>query len=220
MKQFLSNAKNHPVLVVSGIIFLVVIISVVSIFTKFNGIQKEGVKLEQALTAQYKDNQNELSAFISGFYETLGVADQKSEKINAILTDAVKGRYEEGSSASPANGQMISALVEAYPDLGQNMQSYDKVIDYVVSGREAYKQDQSKLLDMLRAYDTWRESGLIDSKLVSLTGFPSHRLEANTSNIRVSGMDARNRMYDIVLTGDANTAYETGTMDPLLMPSK
>lgn len=201
-------------LAVIGGFVAVVMLVVVSVFVSFNNTQKQGVDLETQLTAQYLDNQNELSSYISGFYETIGVADRKSEKLETILVEAVKGRYDGKTSAQPGNGQLFSAIVEAYPDLAA-LDTYDKVVDYISAGREAYKQKQTKLLDMLRNYDKWRNSGLVKKQMVAMVGFPSENLKAQIGTEIKRGRDAEDQMYLIVTTSDTKTAYETGTMDPL-----
>lgn len=183
-----------------------------------NSLRSESVAREYALNAQYLSNQNYLSAYISGFYEQLGVAKAKSDKLDQILTDAVKGRYED-SGGFKANGAFFSAIVEAYPDLA-GLNVYDKIVDYVASQREGYRGIQDKLLDMLRSYDTWRQDGLIQSKIVSgILGIPSERLEARIGTDVKRGLEARERMYTIVLASQAKKAYETGTLEPLQVPS-
>lgn len=178
-----------------------------------NGTRNQGITYETALTAQYLANQNNLSAYISGFYEQLGVANKKSEQLDKILLDAVKGRYEN-NGGPPDNGKLFSAIVEAYPDLS-GLNAYDKIIDYIKGGRESYKTTQDKLLDMLRAYDAWRDTGLIKMLVVRMFDFPTNRLMAKVGEVETFGNDARKQMYAIVLTGDALDAYNKGTMDPL-----
>lgn len=207
--------KFKPVYgVVAGVV-IIALFAVIGLFSTFNTVQKEGVNWETQLNAQYLANQNELSSYVSGFYEQLGVADRKSEKLNEILVEAVKGRYEGHTSAQPGQGQLFSAITEAYPDLTANLNVYDKIVDYITGGREAYKSKQDKLLDMLGRYDNWRQSGLVHSRVVSMVGYPSNSLEARIGNNVTHGEDARNQMYRIVLTDAAVDAYETGTMDPL-----
>lgn len=190
----------------------------VSIFSTLNSYQKDGVSQETALSAQYLDNQNELSSYIATFYETIGVANLKSDKMDKILTDAVKGRYDGKTSAQPGQGQLFSAIVEAYPDIQNAMGIYDKIVDFIRAGREAFKQKQTKLLSMLQTYDNWRQSGLIRPAVLRVMGFPSDALEARIGSNVKRGAAARDQMYLIVLTGDALKAYETGRQDPLPIP--
>ena len=183
-------------------------------YNKFNGIVNDGVKRETRLTAQYLDNQNELSKFISGFHEQFGIADAKAAQLDLILSDAVKGRYSEGSTAQPVGGQFISAIIESYPDL-QGLSSYDRIMDYVAAGRESYKQQQTKLLDMIREYDTWRRSGILHRQLVNVAGYPSSDLRAQVGTTSVTGDAALEQMRLIVTTSDTKVAYQTGTLEPL-----
>lgn len=195
----------------------VVFVGGLGLYAYVNGLRNESIQRETSLSAQYQSNQNYLSAYVSGFYEQLGVANLKSEKLDQILTDAVKGRYE-GSGGFSANGAFFAAISEAYPNLA-GLDVFDRIVDYVSAKREGYRATQDKLLDMLRSYDTWRDTGFIRSIVVSMIGVPTNRLEARLGTTVVRGEEARSKMYQIVLTSQAIKAYETGTMDPLSVPS-
>lgn len=209
--------RTHAILAAVVVTLLVIVISIAS---SFSSIKKEGVDRETALTSQYLDNQNELSKYISGFYEQLGVADRKSEQLNTILVEAIKGRYEGNTSAQPGQGQLFSAIAEAYPELTQ-LDVYDKVVDYIASNRESYATKQTKLLDMLSRYDNWRNTGLLHEPMVSMMGFPSDTLRAQIGNDITRGEDALDQMYRIVTTEQGSEAYRSGTMDPLTVdPAK
>lgn len=198
----------------------VCVIIVWSLFSTFDGVNRAGVNWETRLNAQYQDNQNALSAYVSGFYEQAGLAKVKSAKMDTILTDAAKGRYEGHTSAQPGQGQLFSAIVEANPDL-KGLDIYDKIVDYVQAGRQSYKNQQSQLLDMLRGYQVWRRGGLIHRALVSAGGFPSSELRASLGAGHVlHGQAALDQMYVIVLTSDTQRAFESGTLDPLQVPDE
>lgn len=216
METFLSVLNKFKWLLIP---LVVILLLVVVVYSSLNGINKAGVDKETALNAQYLDNQNELGSFISTFYEQLGIADRKSDKLDQILSDAVKGRYEGETSAQPGQGQLFSAITEAYPDLTQNLSVYDRVLDTVSSGRAAYKNKQSKLLDMLRDYDRWRTRGIFHKQLVNMAGYPSDGLEARIGTKTVHGDAARDQMYLIVLPSQAAEAYQTGTLEPLTIPT-
>lgn len=181
----------------------------------YNSIQREGVAMETELNSQYLDNQNELSSYVSKFYESVGVANLKSDKLDQILTDAVKGRYDGQGAARPDRGQLFSVIKEAYPTL--DLTIYDKIIDLINSGREAYKNKQTKLLDMLRRYDDWCKRQDIPHKWM-VGGFPSQALEARIGTKVTRGLEARDQMYLIVTTKSAQDAYNTGVLDPLPAP--
>jgi hypothetical protein len=206
-------------LIIAGIAAVVVLVIALITFGQFNSINTEGVRREAALVAQYKDNQNELSNYILKFNETLGVADRSNTKLKEVLVDAVKGRYDNDGSLQPGTGgAMFSAITEAYPDLTANAESYSKVQDAVIAGRDAYKNKQTKLLDMVRDYETWSETGLIKRQMIDTLGFPSKSLKVTDAGVTYTGEDALARISSIVLTTDAVEAYETGTQDPLIAP--
>jgi hypothetical protein len=185
------------------------------VFSAFNSTQKDMVSKEQALSAQYADNQNELSSYISTIKETLGLADRNTDALDRVLADAVKGRYEGDTSAQPGGGQLFSAITEAYPDLAGVTDAYAKVQDAVSAGRLAYKNQQTKLLDMLRDYETWKNSGFLHSMITGMVGAPSDNLRASVGDDTARGQQALDRMYKIVLTAEGNKAYESGEMEPM-----
>ena len=218
----MNAIQKHPRLIAGTVIALVVVLFAYSLF---NGLYNTGVQYEQRLKNQYLDNQNYLSAYISGFYEQVSVARGATDALDQILLDAVKGRYENtsaGGGGYTVNSPFFNAIVEAYPEASPQelVKIWSKLQDYVASQREGYRNVQSKLLDMLRAYDTWRYSGLIQSKVVSIVGFPSQRLEARFGNNVLTGQRALDKMYELVLDSKTRQAYENGTLDPLEIPTE
>jgi hypothetical protein len=205
-------------LIIGGVILGAFLVLAFSLYSYVNSTRSAGITHETGLNAQYLDNQNELSSFKSSFYEQIGVANLKSDKLDKILEDAVKGRYE-GKMEPGTGGAMFSAITEAYPNLQGQLDLYDRIVDFVRAGREAYKQKQSKLLDQLRAYDKWRQDGIVRSFIVrNVLGIPSDALEARIGTTVARGQAARDQMYVIVLTSDTKKAYETGVDEPMKVP--
>lgn len=213
------NTNSLPVkksYIIIGVIAVVLIIATMSLYGTFNSVQKGSVQRESRLSAQYLDNQNELSTYIVKVKEQLQIANLKTDKLDKVLSDAIQGRYGEASSAKPfgQGNAMFSAMVEAYPQLG-NLDIYDKIADTISAGREAFKNKQSALLDQLREYDTWRNSGIVHSWLTGLAGVPSSHLVARIGNQSVTGAAAERQMYQIVTTADASQAFKSGEQAPL-----
>jgi hypothetical protein len=214
-----AQSRTTKILLIAGVSILTIGCCLLfSIYNYVNNIWNTGLAQERQLTSQYLDNQNYLSAYISGFYEQVSVAQAQSDVLDQILLDAVKGRYDDGGFA--VESPMFAAIVEAYPEAGvaELMANWGKIQGYVSAGREGYRATQSKLLDQLRAYDTWRQRGLIRRSIVRMLGFPSENLEARIGEMILTGEMARMKMYQIVLTSEALKAYETGIMDPLRVP--
>ncbi len=211
------SRTNKPLVITLAVIGSIILVLFL-IYSYINGVRNEGIQHERQLTAQYLDNQNYLSGYISGFYEQVNIAQTQNDTLNKILLDTVKGRYEDGGYQ--INSAFFAAIHEAYPELSlqQLLANWGRIQDYIVAQREGYRNMQSKLLDQLRVYDTWRETDLLRSTVLRAIGFPSSSLEARLGDTVVSGELARNRMYRIVLTGDAVKAYEDGVMDPLEVP--
>jgi hypothetical protein len=212
--------KNHKGLVAVVAIVAVLVIIVSGFFGYVNTTRNSGIQKEAGLVAQYQDNQNELSTYLLQFNETLGIADKQSEVLNNILLDAVKGRYDNDTSLEPGTGgSMFSAISEAYPDLTTTTETYAKVQDLVISGRNAYKNKQSKLLDLIRDYNTWRETDIIRSFVVkNILGFPSDNLKVTVGENIFRGQDALDKISQLVLTQGAIDSYNSGTMEPLIEP--
>lgn len=118
--------------------------------------------------------------------------------MDKIISDAVKGRYE-GKDGQPVEhgqgGAFFSAMIEAYPDLRGQLDVYDKIISFVAAGREAYKFKQ---LDMIRAYESYRQTGWVRSFFIERIGYPSLRAQIGTQVVR--GADALSQMELIVTT--------------------
>lgn len=213
-----KRISNGLIVTVVGAIILAIV--AISLFSQFNTIQKQMIAKENALSAQYQDNQNELSTFTTSIKETMGVAERNTQALDTVLQNAVKGRYE-GNGGTPQNGQLLSAMVEAYPNLDNLSTPYAKIQDAILAGRTAYKNKQSKLLDMLRDYDTWRNSGIIRSQMTKMMGAPSNNLVARVGSNSWSGADGLAKMYQIVLADDAVDSYNSGRMTPMdLGPTK
>ncbi len=206
---------SKGLLITLGVVAAIVV-GLFSFYGYVNSMRNDGIRMETALSAQYLDNQNELSSFKSSFYEQVGVANLKSDKLDQIISDAVKGRYD-GKMEPGTGGAMFSAITEAYPDLKGQLDLYDRIVDFVRTGRDAYKSKQSKLIDMLRVYDYWRQEGLIKSMFLG-NFFPSQALNARIGTTVSRGQAALDQMYIIVLTSDAKKAYETGTDEPMQVP--
>lgn len=197
-----------------GVAVLAVLLLFVG-FLSLNGKQKDMVKKETDLSQAYLDAQNVLSSYISEVRESLGVADRSTDALDKVLSDAVRGRYTEGSTAQPGGGELFSAIVEAYPDLSQVGINYQEVQRIVSAGRTRFSNEQSHLLSMVGEYNTWRNSGFIHSMLVGMIGAPSDNLRADNGTDVVYGEDALDRINDIVRTPEGNDAYRTGQMAPL-----
>lgn len=201
--------------IITIIVLVVIVTSGISLYGYINALRNERVDWETQLPNQYAANQAYLSAYVGGFYEQVGVAKLKSDKMDKILLDAVKGRYEGTGGFKSSNEALFSAIKEAYPDLS-GLNIFDKMMDYISSKREGYRADQQKLLDMLRAYDKWRASGIVQSWIIKhVLDCPSENMIARIGEKKYTGQAALDQMYLLVLVEGTTEAYTTGKMKPL-----
>ena len=212
--------RKHLIMIGVGVLALIIGIWFIS---KYNSTRNDMISKENELTAQYKDNQNVLSKFRAGFYEQIGVAEAKSEAMDQILTDAVKSRYVDPSGETvnpPTNGELFSAMVEAYPDLA-GLDVYDEIVNYIQGGRADYASAQTKLLDMIRRYKTWKDQGLIHSRFTAMVGSPSERLVAvDQDGAPITGAAALAKMEDIVTLAEVQDIYASGEDQVLTIPER
>jgi hypothetical protein len=203
-------------LIITIVILGVILVGFFSLYGYTNNLRSQSLDWETQLNAKYLSNQNFLSGYISTFYEQVGIANLKSDKMDQIILDAVKGRY--GNTGFSSNGALFSAITEAYPDV-KGLNIMDRVMDTIAAGRDGYKNKQDDLVDTLRGFDKWRQDGWTQSFIIEhVIGIPSHRLQARIGDHVVYGQAALEKMQQIVLTSSAKQAYETGTMEPLAIP--
>jgi hypothetical protein len=146
------TSTGRTVAITAGSFAALIVLADATLLGEVNSAQSEGTQKETALTAQYL--QNQLSTVLTIVKEQLGVADRESAKLDQILTDAIKGRTSGASAAKVDQSQLVlSAIKEAYPNLS-GLDTYDKMMQSISLGQQAYADDQAKLLDMLRAFDS------------------------------------------------------------------
>jgi len=218
---------QNKTLIITGIIAAAVLACVLGFYGYYNGLNTERVDQETTLSASYQSNQVELDNYVKTIKEAVGIANVKSDKIDQILRDAVSGRYGDSrqnldGSAPVKNGQggsFISAIVEAYPDIKGQLNVYDHIIDKVFAGREAFKQKQNLLLDRVRSYEKWMNTGLVQSFIIKkMIGCPTELLEARVGTSVKHGRDALDQIKLVVTSGATNNAFNTGKDDGVEIP--
>jgi hypothetical protein len=215
MEEAVTDIDDKPFATISnkrtlqfGIIAIVLVVLLIGTCT-WTGARKGAIRRENALEAQYRDNQNELSSYIAGAREQFSAVLTQTAALERILTEAVKGRYEQNGTPQ---GGLINVLREAYPNLG-DLSLYNRLVDFIQSKREAYKNVQSKLLDMIREYEDYLSESI--TRGWALSGYPSRGLEARVGDKVYKGEAALDQMKIIVLTKEAEKAYESGEDTPL-----
>lgn len=169
----------------------------IAIFAKFDGISRTAADKETGLMGLYETTQVELNNYANGLYESVNIADRKSDKLDQIMKDAISGRYgDTPGRTNGTGGSFFSALTEAYPDLTSNLDVYDQIASYAMTERKAYSDEQKLLVDRVRDYKKWLTSGILDKQLISMAGYPSDNLTVTVDGSTYSGADAIKAIID------------------------
>ena len=217
-----NNSQLSPALkkklIIGGGIALALIVVLVSIYGYINGLRNTSIDFETRMSATYQANQVELDSYVKSVTEAVGVANLKSAKLNQIFADAVRGRYGDSRDEikNGQGGQVMSAVVEAYPDLKGQLDVYDKIVDKVFTGREAFKTKQTELRRQVADYERWINTGLVQSIMIKkVIGAPTDLLEARIGKNVKTGRAALEQMKLLVTSGRTNDNFESGQEDPI-----
>ena len=128
-----------------------------------------GATIEAQLRAERSNNQNILAGYTQKIKEAAQVPDMYVEDLTKVTNAAIQGRYgKDGSKA------VFQWLKEQNPNLDSKL--YIKLQQIIESGRDEFKNGQTKMLDVKRQYETqqgyfWRGIWL------RMAGFPKVNMD-------------------------------------------
>lgn len=125
--------------------FLVVVCGVLamSYISAFN----QGNQKEQAIKATYANNENVLAQYGQKVVEASQVPEMARDDMMKIAREAIGSRYgEDGSKA------VFQMLREQNPQV--DPQLYRQIQQIIESGRDEFKNSQTRLIDQKRDYET------------------------------------------------------------------
>jgi hypothetical protein len=207
-----------PGYVIAIIVGIIGLVSFFAVYGYINGLRNDSVNREVPLSRSYETLKTGLDAFLTTAREQAGVTKAQSAAFDKIMLDAVAGRYQgkEGgpTGVQPTGGSMFSAIQEAYPNLDKVSDSYTRILDTISSGRTAFANNQAKLQDQLREYDTWRKTDYFRSwVLAKFIGVPSENLVVNNGDQKLRGQQAYDKMSAVITSGVTSGAFKSGTLE-------
>jgi hypothetical protein len=202
-----GKAAGLGCLAIGGIALAAVVVLLVGAFGYVGSVKREGIRQETQLAAQYTANQNALSTYVKTVKEQAGIVRVQSAQLDTVLRDAVQGRY--GTGGFQSNGQLISAMREAYPDLSQLAKAQDRLFDAISAGRTEFKNKQDELAQRVAVYDAWTNDGVIRPFFVKMY-FPSNVLRVRKGDGFVTGEAALQMIRTQVLDDRTLHSFETG----------
>lgn len=166
-----------------GVLGVIVAIAVGSYVSNYN----YGNAAEKTIAAEYENMENILAQYSLKVKEAAQVPGMKTEDLQAVMRDAMTGRY--GENGSQAAFQWIQ---ENYP--GQVTDGlYVQIQQIMEAGRNKFENAQTKFIDTKRAYET-NLGYLWKGMWLRIAGYPKINLDD----------------YKIISSGHAKKAFETG----------
>lgn len=147
-------------LIVAGSILFMFMIGLCSVVGTNNNL----IKKEQALKAQYEQNQNVYDNYWKKVKEIAQVPDMYADKLKDVYTAAIEGRY--GKSGMKAQWAWVKEQNPQFSD-----KTFIKIQQVMEGGRKDFENNQKILLDMKRDYET--SLGVFPNNMVAgFLGFP------------------------------------------------
>lgn len=176
--------------IILGLSALVFVLGAVTIGSVI-GVHNDLTAQEKALTAQYKQNQNNYSNMFNKFKEVAAVPAMYTEDLEKVFNSAITKRYgEQGTQA------MFQFIQEHNPNFDASL--YRQIQQTVEAGRNDFEANQKTLLDMKATYET--ELGVFPNNVVAgFLGFPKVDLDE----------------YDVVINVETEQAFETKKAGPI-----
>ena len=149
-------------------------------------VYNQAVRMEQALTAQYEDNQNILAQYGQKVLEAAQVTTAYKQSVLDVVEKAMTGRYGSEGSKSVFNW-----IQEDNPEI--DPATFVKVQQIIESGRTDFERGQRRMIDLRRNYQTSLNS-VVTGTIMRIAGFPKVDL----------------KKFDPILTQRTEDVYKAG----------
>jgi hypothetical protein len=205
-----------------GALFLL-LVSLLGIAQYHRNVEKDGNAYQNNLIALQRQVGIDLSNCLDKTLIANQVSDKQTAAVKNILTAALSARYTDksGDTASKTSadaalggGSFISALHENYPTIDTG--TWKDLMSTATGCRDDVADDQNHLQAYAAQFRTWSQSGNILSH--GIRGkYPNDLLSVTASqndgtSQTLTGQAALTYLTRTVLTSDAQSAINTGTM--------
>lgn len=177
--------KIKPIYFILAVIGFVAVVAL-TLFGSYVSAVNYGATAEAGIKAAYTNNQNILAQYSQKVQEVAQVPAMYTEDVTKVTQAAIQGRY--GADGSKA---VFQWLKEQNPQLDSKV--YTKIQQVVESGRDEFKNAQTRLIDEKRVYETslntfWRGMWL------RIAGYPKINLDD----------------YKVITTANTDAAFAAG----------
>src|SRR3989344_200442 len=209
-RQLQVGAVGIGLLGVFGVVG-VLVVGLLGFYAYASSVRNQALAWETDLNKIVRVEVSERATYESTFYEQTGLANLKSEKMDAIIKNAIEGRYGD----NPNQGQaLLNAVSEAYPNM-EGLNIYDKILPTIAAGREAIRNKQNLRIEKAQAYNYWRKEGLLLRPCILSQIYPSRDLNFRVGSTTYYAAEALEKMAEPISTAAVNKSFETGIEAPL-----
>lgn len=184
-------AMNKTVGIILGIFGFIILAGVISFATMWSH-RNTAVSLEEKIKAQHVANKSSYDNMWKKFKETAQVTDKQAEHFKDVYQGMIEGRYENDDKL------LMKAVQEQNPTMGTEV--YTKLQNTIIAGRDSFNNNQTKIADMIREYNTYIRKHVVMNAL-----------------FRFKELDANNY---IVTSERTKNAFEKGADDEIDLNSK
>lgn len=149
-----------------------------------------GAQQERAIEATWNNNRNILGNYTTRVAEMAQVPGMQKDDLREVMQAAFEGRYGENGSQA-----VMQWIKEAYPGTLDN-QLYRNIQSTIESGRIDFQNNQTKLLDQKRVYQTNLDY-VFKGTMLKIAGYPKVDLDK----------------FNIVTSTSAERSFQTGVDD-------
>ena len=131
--------------------FILVFVVGLIVVSSYIGAVNRGAAFEAQIKAEWNNNKQILAAYSTKVMEAVQVPGMQADAITKIVQAANQARYGQGGSKSS-----FQWIKEENPQIDQK--TFDHLMTLIEVGRDDFKNQQTKILDICRSYETSRNS--------------------------------------------------------------
>ena len=178
--------KNQKGIILPGallVVLAVIIVGTVAAVICYISAANLGNAMEQNIKATYENNKNVLAQFGQKVLEAAQVPEMARDDISAVASKAMQGRYGADGSKS-----VFQAIQEQNPQVDPVL--YRQVQQIIESGRTEFQNDQTRLIDQKRVYETALGS-VWQGMWMRMAGYP----RINLDEFKIVGTDRSEQAF-------------------------
>jgi hypothetical protein len=190
-----GKSGGLSVLAIVGIVVVALLAVIGIIIAILVGYQNTANRYENAIKATYANNQNILSNYTLKLMEAAGVTSQYADDFGKLVQTEMQSRYGDPATRT---GAVMNWIQERQMNYDSSL--YTKLQALIEAGRNEFANNQTRLLDQKREYET-ALGDIPTGPFMKMWGYPRIVL-ADYKTVNESGVI---------------TTFETGVAKPVEM---